>query len=73
MTETEESQKPSVSGHFSSGYFCRHISGEQRIHKPVSQSTSQNLKASLSSGTIGGMKVLAVKGIAKQGNSWAVR
>jgi hypothetical protein len=27
----------------------------------------------MSSGTIGGMKVLAVKGIEKQGNLWAVR
>jgi hypothetical protein len=27
----------------------------------------------MSSGTIGGMKVLAIKGIEKQGNLWAVR
>jgi hypothetical protein len=33
----------------------------------------QNFTASMRFGTIGRMKVLAVKGIEKQGNLWAVR
>jgi hypothetical protein len=33
----------------------------------------QNLTLSMSSGTIGGMKVLAVKGVEEFGNLWAVR
>jgi hypothetical protein len=37
------------------------------------QSTSQNLTKSMSSGTIGGMKVVAVKGVEKYEDLWAVR
>jgi hypothetical protein len=33
----------------------------------------QNFTVSMSSGTTGGMKVLAVKSVEKQGNLWAVR
>jgi hypothetical protein len=47
--------------------------GCRLVHKLVSQSTSQNFTALMSSGTIGGMKVLAVKGIEKFGNLWEVR
>jgi hypothetical protein len=42
------------------------------VYKPVSQSTSQNFTAAMSSGTIGGMIVLAVKGVEKYSNLWVV-
>jgi hypothetical protein len=70
MRLTEESQKPSFCGHRSSGFPGSSDAGYGLIHKPVSESTSQNFTASMSSGTIGGMKLLAVEAIKEFGNRW---